>query len=293
MPSPAVTPAGAAVRARLSGRPDLRPTVLAVRTGLIYAALGAAPLLGNAWAQSAQASTADTTTTAATAPATPATTATMAPVTVTGAATQGDVLPPTYAGGQVAKGGRLGVLGEQDAANVPFSITSFTAKLIEDQQAKSLGDVLRNDSSVQVTKGYGNDAQLFVVRGFALNGDGISYGGLYGVMPRQIISTQGIERVELFKGPSAFLNGVPPGGSGIGGMVNIEPKRAGDEALTRVGLDYSSSSQVGVSADVARRFGASNQFGIRVNALQREGDVGVGDQGNRMTFGSVGLDYRC
>ncbi|RXN82752.1 TonB-dependent siderophore receptor [Achromobacter aloeverae] len=251
---------------------------LAMRAALTYAALGAAPLVGNAWAQA----TPDTTTTT-----------TLAPVSVVGTATtQGDVLPPAYAGGQVAKGGRMGVLGEQDAANVPFSVTSFTSKLIEDQQAKSLGDVLRNDSSVQITKGYGNDAQLFVVRGFALNGDDISYGGLYGVMPRQILSTQGIERVELFKGPSAFLNGVPPGGSGIGGMVNIEPKRADDEPLTRVGLDYSSSSQVGVSADVARRFGASKQFGIRVNALQREGDVGIGDESQRMTFGSVGLDYR-
>ncbi|OZI38332.1 hypothetical protein CAL29_08420 [Bordetella genomosp. 10] len=279
MSSPAVTPAGDALHARRPGPLAMRPTSLAVRAALAYAALGAAPFLGNAWAQTAQDNTATTT---------------LAPVNVVGAstATQGDALPPTYAGGQVAKGGRLGILGEQDAANVPFSVTSFTSKLIEDQQAKSLGDVLRNDPSVQVTKGYGNDAQQFVVRGFALNGDDISYGGLYGVMPRQIISTQGIERVELFKGPSAFLNGVPPGGSGIGGMVNIEPKRAGDDPLTRVGLDYSSSSQVGVSADIARRFGASNQFGIRVNALQREGDVGIGDEGQRMTFGSVGLDYR-
>jgi len=285
MTSPAVHPAGAAMPAGRSRHLALRPTSLAVRAALAYAALGAVPFVSNAWAQSAQQE-------AQQAAQSPSTTTTMAPVTVTGAATQGDVLPPTYAGGQVAKGGRLGVLGEQDAANVPFSVTSFTSKLIEDQQAKSLGDVLRNDSSVQVTKGYGNDAQLFVIRGFALNGDDISYGGLYGVMPRQIISTQGVERVELFKGPSAFLNGVPPGGSGIGGMVNIEPKRAGDEPLTRVGLDYSSSSQVGMSADVSRRFGASNQFGIRVNALQREGDVGIGDQDNRMTFGSVGLDYR-
>jgi iron complex outermembrane receptor protein len=208
------------------------------------------------------------------------------------AQTQGDMLPPTYGGGQVAKGGRLGILGEQDAANVPFSVTSFTAKLIEDQQAQTLGDVLRNDPSVQVTRGYGNDAQQFVIRGFPLYGDDISFGGLYGVMPRQIISPQGAERVEIFKGPSAFLNGVPPGGSGVGGMVNIEPKRADDEPLTRVSLDYTSTSQLGASADIGRRFGASNQFGIRVNALQREGDVGIGDESTRMTFGSLGLDYR-
>ncbi|ARP85875.1 hypothetical protein CAL13_06385 [Bordetella genomosp. 9] len=218
---------------------------------------------------------------------------TLAPVSVTGTVeTEGDVLPPTYAGGQVAKGARLGVLGEQDAANVPFSVTSFTSQLVEDQQARTLGDVLRNDASVQVTRGFGNDAQMFVIRGFPLAGDDISYGGLFGVMPRQIISPQGAERIEIFKGPSAFLNGVPATGSGVGGMVNIEPKRAGDDPLTRVSLDYGTSSQRGASADIARRWGASNQFGIRVNALQREGDTGIHDNSARMTFGSVGLDYR-
>jgi iron complex outermembrane receptor protein len=202
------------------------------------------------------------------------------------------VLPPTYAGGQVAKGARLGVLGEMDAADVPFSVTSFTSQMVEDQQARTLGDVLRNDPSVQVTKGYGNDAQRFVIRGFELAGDDISYGGLFGVMPRQIISPQGAERIEIFKGPSAFLNGVPATGSGVGGMVNIEPKRAGDDPLTRISLDYGSTSQRGASADIGRRWGASNQFGIRVNALQREGDTGIDDNSNRMTFGSLGLDYR-
>jgi iron complex outermembrane receptor protein len=218
---------------------------------------------------------------------------TMAPVSVTGTAvTEGDVLPPAYPGGQIAKGARLGVLGEQDAANVPFSVMSFTSKLIEDQQARTLGDVLRNDPSVQVTRGYGNDSQLFVIRGFPLYGDDISYGGLFGVMPRQIISPQGAERVEIFKGPSAFLNGVPAGGSGVGGMVNIEPKRAQDDPLTRLSLDYGTSSQRGATADIGRRWGASNQFGIRLNAEQREGDTGIDDNSNRLTFGSLGLDYR-
>jgi iron complex outermembrane receptor protein len=267
-----------------SGRPL---SAFALRSALVCATSAIVPPA--AWAQSIPATSSMP---APTAPGqTPVTT--LAPVSVTGTAeTQGDVLPPTYAGGQVAKGARMGVLGEQDAANVPFSVTSFTAQLVEDQQARTLGDVLRNDPSVLVTHGYGNDSQLFVIRGFQLAGDDISYGGLFGVMPRQIISPQGAERIEIFKGPSAFLNGVPATGSGVGGMVNIEPKRAGDDPLTRVSLDYGSASQRGVSADIGRRWGASNQFGIRVNALQRDGDTGIDDNSTHMTFGSVGLDYR-
>ena len=64
--------------------------------------------------------------------------------------------PSAYAGGQVARGGQAGILGNLDGMSSPFTLTSFTAKLIEDQQARTLGDVLKNDSSVQVSSGYGN-----------------------------------------------------------------------------------------------------------------------------------------
>lgn len=33
-------------------------------------------------------------------------------------------LPPVYAGGQVARGGQLGMLGNQDIMDVPFSMSS-------------------------------------------------------------------------------------------------------------------------------------------------------------------------
>ncbi len=60
-------------------------------------------------------------------------------------------LPAAYAGGQVARGARLGLLGNQDVMDVPFNITSYTAQLIEDQGAKTVADVLNNDPSVRFT----------------------------------------------------------------------------------------------------------------------------------------------
>jgi iron complex outermembrane receptor protein len=54
-------------------------------------------------------------------------------------------LPPEYAGGQVARGGQLGILGNKDMMDTPFNQTNYTSKLIEDQQARRLGDVLAND----------------------------------------------------------------------------------------------------------------------------------------------------
>lgn len=46
----------------------------------------------------------------------------------------GNDLIPTYLDGQVANGGRIGFLGQQDARNVPFNVIGYTSKLVEDQQ---------------------------------------------------------------------------------------------------------------------------------------------------------------
>lgn len=35
-------------------------------------------------------------------------------------------LPPAYAGGQVARGGRLGLLGNVDMMDTPFNATNYT-----------------------------------------------------------------------------------------------------------------------------------------------------------------------
>ncbi|QWA10897.1 TonB-dependent siderophore receptor [Sodalis ligni] len=204
----------------------------------------------------------------------------------------GDQLVPAFLDGPIANGGRVGFLGQQDANNVPFSVVGFTSKLMQDQQTRSISDVLRNDASVQTAYGYGSTQEIFNIRGFKLASEDISYGGLYGVLPRQFVATEIAERVELLKGASAFLNGVPPGGTGVGGNINIEPKRAGDEPLNRVSLDYTSKSQIGGSFDVARRYGDDNQWGVRVSGVHREGETAIDDENRRLTLGTLGLDYR-
>lgn len=201
-------------------------------------------------------------------------------------------LPPVYAGGQVARGAQLGVLGNQDIMDVPFSMSSYTEKLIRDRQAETIGDVLLNDSSVRQASGYANQAQTFMIRGLPLAGDDMSFNGLYGILPRQIMSTDALERVEVFKGPNAFINGVTPTGSGIGGGVNLQPKRADDLPLRRFSTDISSDGRVGEHLDIGQRFGEDNQFGARVNLSQREGDTGIDDENQRSKLFTLGLDYR-
>src|SRR5690606_23786832 len=121
-------------------------------------------------------------------------------------------LPPVYAGGQVASGGRVGLLGHRDLLDTPFSATHYTAKLIEDQQAQSIGDVLVNEPAVgnPYSRGAGRDE--FNIRGFTLFNYDVSYNGLYGVSPRNASSLIGVERVEVLRGPNALLNGMAPYG---------------------------------------------------------------------------------
>ncbi|WP_338582093.1 TonB-dependent receptor [Pseudomonas sp. MAG733B] len=204
----------------------------------------------------------------------------------------GNDSPDTYGGGQLARDANIGMLGHQALNDLPFSVTSYTAKTIADQQARTVGDVLLNDASVRQSAGFGNFSQVFIIRGLSLASDDISFNGLYGVLPRQIIATEALERVELFKGPNAFINGVTPSGSGIGGGVNVQPKRAGDTPTRSITLDYSSDARIGGHLDLGQRFGKDNRLGARLNLLQREGDTAVDDEDQRSALISLGLDYR-
>ncbi len=201
-------------------------------------------------------------------------------------------LPETYAGGDVARGARVGVLGNQDMQDVPFSVASYTSQLIENRQARSLGEVMDSDPAVRQSYGFGNFSQVFVIRGLQLYSDDISLNGLYGVLPRQIISTEAVERVEVFKGSNAFLNGVSPGGSGVGGGINIVSKHAEDTPTRSATLDYSSSDRVGGSFDLGQRFGEDNKFGVRVNMAKRDGETAVDDEHQHFSLVAFGLDYR-
>lgn len=217
----------------------------------------------------------------------------LAPISVEGeAAPAGDPLPPAYAGGQVSRGGRLGVLGNQDSMDVPFVVTGYTEETIRNQQAQTISDVLANDPSVRSGYSYGNFGEQFVIRGFPLYNEDIAIDGLFGNAPRQIVGLEMYERVEVLKGANAFLNGVAPSGSGIGGSVNLVPKRAGDEPLNRLTATYGMNSQFGAHIDSGRRFGADNAFGIRVNAVARDGETAIEDEERRTLLGAVALDYR-
>lgn len=191
----------------------------------------------------------------------------------------------------VEQEGSVGVLGNKDAADVPFSIRSYNAALILNQQPQTLGQVLENDPTIRTTTGFGIAGELFVVRGFALAGDDIGYDGLYGITPRQLVAPELYESVQVLNGASAFLNGAAPGGTGIGGSVNLIPKRASDEGINRVTLGYTGPEHVGGSFDFGRRMGAGGEWGIRINGTARSGDASIDNEFRSTYLIGAGIDY--
>ena len=272
-----------------------RVLTLAVRTAMLNFVLVAGS--ANAWAAgSGQTDVAAQTSNAApTAPADDSKDAlTLDTTNINARYNSASALPETLAGGQVARGARLGMLGNKDVMDTPFSVTSYTAKTLADLQTVTVADALERDPSVRSTGQTGGIVDSFFIRGFPI-GEGnlgeLAFDGVYGVAPNYRVFTDYAERVEVLKGPGALMYGISPN-SGVGGVINIVPKRPLDEDLTRFTGSYASDSQVGGHLDLSRRFGSENQFGVRFNGNLQGGDTAVDDQHRDLGVGAIALDYR-
>jgi iron complex outermembrane receptor protein len=221
------------------------------------------------------------------------------PVTVEGRAVNlNSTMTPMapYAGGQIARGGQVGMLGNKDVMDTPFSQTNYTNKTIQDQQARTVQDVLMNDPSILTKQNSASDEDgSITIRGFShtlASGNG-SLNGLAGMAPLRTPDMDYMERVEVLRGPSALLNGMAAfGQGGVGGSYNLVTKQAGDAPVTQLTARYGSLMQLGTHLDVGRRFGAEKQFGIRANGAYREGDTAVEPVNAEVGSAAINMDYR-
>lgn len=200
-------------------------------------------------------------------------------------------LPAPAAGGQVAKGAGLGLLGNRGVMDTPFNTTAYTAQVIADQQSHTMAGVLENDPSVRFSTNAGHAYENFTIRGLDVTSTEVAMNGLYGISPDAHIPTEMIERVEVLKGPGALLSGMTPGGA-VGGVVNVVTKRATAEDRTQLTTSFETGSQFGVHADVSKRFGPERRLGVRVNGSAASGETDIDDQKRRKRLGALALDYQ-
>lgn len=201
-----------------------------------------------------------------------------------------DTLPDKYPGNQMARGARVGVLGNQDFMETPFTINSYTEDTIQNSLANTIAEVAMNDPSVKMQYPSGTLIENYRIRNFTYNANNMTVNGLMGMAPYGSTPAELVERVEVMHGPNTFANGINPAGE-VAGNINLALKHASYEPVRRLALSYAGDSQAGVHLDLGERFGKDKAWGVRVNGVYRDGDTGVDNQSQKRKMGSLGLDY--
>lgn len=189
-------------------------------------------------------------------------------------------------GGYISQGARLGFLGETNILKTPFTQFSFTEKAIQDygDPSQPINSVAANMPSVK-TSGCTmyND---FSIRGQNLNGYQMYLNGIPDMFKQANTPINFAERIEVTSGPNKGITGTAANES-AGGVVNIVSKRAnGDYA--KVTTLFSGHSSFGQLIDVSRRFGKNNEWGLRINAQNLNGETAIEDE--RLTNRDITLN---
>jgi iron complex outermembrane recepter protein len=135
---------------------------------------------------------------------------------------------------------------EATQLETPGQVTVIDEQLIDEQRASTLGEVLKNDSSISAG-GVSRNRESFSLRGFSLDSgssflrDGKQHWSHY----RQPIEL--LERVEVLKGPAGLLYGK----SAPGGLVNMVSKKPTYETQVNVSQDIGSNNESRTIADVS------------------------------------------
>lgn len=198
-----------------------------------------------------------------------------------------------YAGGQIARHGQVGILGNKDYMETPYSQVSYSSDTIRHQQALSVAETLTTaDASVRTTTGSTNRYDALTIRGFRIENDDMALNGLFGLVPAYRVGVDPVERIDLIRGASAFLYGMSPSGS-IGGNVNVVTKRADKQPLSQITTEYASDQRFGVHTDLGQRFGENQQLGLRLNSAYRDGNTSIDHQNARNSSHSLAIDYQA
>jgi len=177
-----------------------------------------------------------------------------------------------------------------DIMDVPSTVNVITREVLELQAAGGLYDAVRNTAGVTRQQNGGETWDQLVIRGIAVeNRANYRLNGSLPMMNFSQVPMENKERVEVLKGATALYYGF----TSPAGVVNFVTKRAGSKPVTSTALVVDDKGSTNASVDVARRFGANGNVGVRVNGaggtLGSHMD-GVGN-GNR-AFASVALDWQ-
>ncbi|RLU09959.1 TonB-dependent siderophore receptor, partial [Pseudomonas prosekii] len=156
--------------------------------------------------------------------------------------------------GYKASNSRVGTKTSTPLSETPRSVSVVTAQRMKDQKSQTLTDVLGYVPGIFAPPFAAGDSlagDLFFIRGFNATdyGYGLLRDGLRVQGNRYDTSTEpyGLERVEIFRGPSSLLYGE----NAPGGLVNLVSKRPTAAPQGEVQLSYGSNNRRQLGVDVS------------------------------------------
>ncbi len=153
--------------------------------------------------------------------------------------------------------------------DVPQTVTVIPRRIIEEQGANSLRDVLRNSPGITFQAGEGGTpaGDQMTIRGFSARTDmfidGVRDLGGYAR------DSFNLEQVEVAKGPSSAVSGR----GSTGGSVNLVSKSPQALAFTRAAIGVGTDDYLRGTVDVNQPLNSTGSVAARVNLLSQDAGV--------------------
>lgn len=155
--------------------------------------------------------------------------------------------------------------------DLPQSVEVITRKLMDDQKAVRIQDVIRNVSGTFISSTGGGRQEFINIRGITSFADlNIFKNGFRddsGFANRVFRETANLQRIEVLKGPASFLYGR----AAPGGIMNLITKKPLEEPYYSADLIFGSYNLYRPSIDVSGPLNASKSLLYRFNGLYESG----------------------
>jgi iron complex outermembrane recepter protein len=168
----------------------------------------------------------------------------------------------------------------------PASVGVVTSALIENQGAIVVGDALRNVSGINSQTGYGV-FDYFIIRGFESLTSGLVLTDGAAEPEITFYNLYNIDRVEVLKGPGAFLYGANP----LSGTVNLVRKQPIFKKFLHLGSSYGHFDSYRSTADLGLA-DSRGHVAFRLNALWQDSKSYRDDKDNDNVSVNPALTWR-
>lgn len=169
--------------------------------------------------------------------------------------------------------------------DVPVSVQVVPGSLIQDRQALTINQAVETVSGVERSLTFPNSLS-FRVRGFVDSSTTLRDGFREQTGTQDI---QGVERIEVLKGPASVLYG---GALSSGGTVNVVTKRPTDGSFVRAGLTGGSFGLFRGTVDANRDVTGDGRLVVRLNGAYERSDTFRDFGDNEVTFFAPTLRWR-